>query len=37
MRIGDLSGQISDEILNLEFVFIDKVKLFEFTLQNYVF
>ncbi len=35
MRIGDLTGRISNEILNLGFVFTDKITLLGFTLQNY--
>jgi hypothetical protein len=35
MRIGDLVGDISQEIRDLGFTFTDKLKLLGFTLQNY--
>jgi hypothetical protein len=35
MRIGDLSGTVRPEILELGFTFADKIKLLGFTLQNY--
>jgi hypothetical protein len=35
MRIGDLTGEISPEIINLGFSFRDKITLLGFTLQNY--
>ncbi len=35
MRIGDLSGEISQSIRDLGFAFRDKITLLGFTLQNY--
>jgi hypothetical protein len=35
MRIGDLSGDLSDDIINLGFTFTDKLMLLGFQLQNY--
>jgi hypothetical protein len=35
MRIGDLSGELSNEILSLGFTFTDKLTLLGFQLQNY--
>ncbi len=35
MRIGNLNGTISDDILGLGFNFVDKITLLGFTLQNY--
>ncbi len=34
MRIGDLSGKLSNEIINLGFTFTDKLTLLGFQLQN---
>jgi hypothetical protein len=35
MRIGNLAGEIPQEILDLGFNFTNKIKLLGFTLQNY--
>jgi hypothetical protein len=35
MRIGDITGAVSQDILDLGFTFTDKIKLLGFTLQNY--
>jgi hypothetical protein len=35
MRIGNLDGEIPNDILDLGFTFVDKLKLLCFTLQNY--
>ncbi len=35
MRIGDLSGDLTEEILSLGFTFTDKLTLLGFQLQNY--
>jgi hypothetical protein len=35
MRIGNLEGEIPNDILDLGFTFVDKIKLLGFTLQNY--
>jgi hypothetical protein len=35
MRIGDLSGDLSEDIINLGFTFTDKLTLLGFQLQNY--
>jgi hypothetical protein len=35
MRIGNLNGTISDDILGLGFNFVDQITLLNFTLQNY--
>ncbi len=35
MRIGDTSGAVSQDILDLGFTFTDKIKLLGFTLQNF--
>ncbi len=35
MRIGDITGVVSQDILDLGFTFTDEIKLLGFTLQNY--
>ncbi len=35
MRIGDLSGDLSEDITNLGFTFTDKLTLLGYQLQNY--
>jgi hypothetical protein len=35
IKIGDLSGEISNEIAELSFTFTDKFALLGFLLQNY--
>jgi hypothetical protein len=35
MRIGDITGAVPQDILDLGFTFATKIKLLGFTLQNY--